>query len=96
MYYEDNSTTDKYPKTLLIRNHSGGMIWQLYHVNNKVEADILSWNATNNVFMAIELVDHDDSFEETFEGWRDNAELMLSCSSLEEYKEKVYAKRALN
>jgi len=44
MYYTDISKTQNYPKTLMIRNHKGGCIWQVYHVQKQSEADKLSRN----------------------------------------------------
>lgn len=67
--YTDISTNNNYPKTLVVRNHAGGMIWQIYHVDKKVEADRLSANATKNGFMAITLEDKRDT-EETWPDWR--------------------------
>jgi len=71
MCYTDFTTNTNYPKTLIIRNHQGGMIWQIYHVNNYNEAEILSNNATKNGFYAISLEDKRDD-KETFPDWRDN------------------------
>lgn len=64
------SNTTEYPKTLIIRNHLGGMIWQVYHVETMREADILSSNATMNGFQAITLEDYQDDMEQTFPNWR--------------------------
>jgi len=67
-----NKTTDnKFPKTLEIRNTPGGMIWQLYHVNNKKEAEVLSKNASINGFLEQTLVDYREDKEETFPDWRE-------------------------
>lgn len=33
--YIDISNNKEYPKTFMVRNHNGGMIWQVYHVNKK-------------------------------------------------------------
>lgn len=68
--FRDTSTTDKYPKTLLIRNTVGGMIWQVYHVQNDKEAELLSTNAHKNAFLDRELTDYLDE-EETFTDWRE-------------------------
>lgn len=67
---QDNTTNGDYPKTLLIRNEVGGMIWQLYHVEKLIEAERLAENATNNGFYGISLEDYQPSAEETFPGWR--------------------------
>jgi hypothetical protein len=67
---KDNTTTSDYPKTLLIRNTVGGMIWQIYHVNNIHEADRLADNATKNGFYGISLEEHMPDSEETFPDWR--------------------------
>jgi len=66
----NNSITNKYPKTLIIRNSEGGMIWQVYHVNNFKEAEKIAHNATNNGFGDIQLAEYQDSIEETFPDWR--------------------------
>jgi hypothetical protein len=68
--YKDLSNSNEFPKTLLIRNSVGGMIWQVYHVNNLHEVEVLSKNATNNGFESVTLVDYDISYEETFPDWR--------------------------
>lgn len=65
-----NKTDNKFPKTLEIRNHSGGMIWQIYHINNIKEAEILSENALKNGFMESTLVDFRTDKKETFPNWR--------------------------
>ena len=38
MKYTDLSTTD-FPKTLNIKNHKGGAVWQVYHVKTQEEVD---------------------------------------------------------
>jgi len=65
------STNSDYPKTLIIRNHLGGMIWQVYHVEKEIEAERLSNNATKNGFEAITLEDHQPEQEETWPDWRE-------------------------
>lgn len=67
---QDNTTTPDYPKTLLIRNTVGGMIWQIYHVNNIHEANRLAANAAKNCFEGISLEEHKPDQEETFPDWR--------------------------
>lgn len=67
--YTDISTTS-YPKTLIIRNTLGGMIWQIYHVHNEEEVKILAANAYSKGFQAITLEDKTDDIE-TFLGWRE-------------------------
>jgi hypothetical protein len=69
--YTDISTTKGYPKTLIIRNHEGGMIWQVYHVEKLSEADKLSSNATMNGFEAITLEDYQEYMQETWPEWRE-------------------------
>lgn len=69
--YTDISTTDTYPKTLMIRNHEGGMIWQVYHVNKKHEADRLSRNAYGNGFVGSTLENYQPEYEETWPDWRE-------------------------
>lgn len=69
--YLDISTSGSYPKTLIIRNHEGGLIWQVYHVQKEREAKLLSGNATENGFMAITLEDFKEDYEETFPDWRE-------------------------
>jgi hypothetical protein len=70
--YTNNSTGDAFPKTILIRNHEGGMIWQVYHVHSINEADNLTRNATLNGFFAISLENHLPEEKETWPDWRDN------------------------
>jgi hypothetical protein len=71
--YKDISTTESYPKTLMIRNQEGGMIWQVYHVQTEVEAERLSTNATLNGFYGITLEDYQPEEEETWKDWRETA-----------------------
>lgn len=68
--YKNVSSNQNYPKTLVIRNHEGGMIWQIYHVQALHEAKILASNATNNGFQAITLEDYQPDLEETWSDWR--------------------------
>ena len=70
--YTDISTNEEYPKTLIIRNHQGGMIWQVYHVEAEYEAENLASTATSNGFQAITLEDHQPEHEQTWEDWRDD------------------------
>jgi hypothetical protein len=65
------SSDATYPKTLVIRNHEGGMIWQIYHIQKEVEAIALSRNATRYGFQAITLEDYQPNYEETWPDWRD-------------------------
>ena len=69
--YKNFSKNDNYPKTLVIRNHEGGMVWQIYHIEKESEATKLAINATKNGFMAITLEDYQSEQEETFTGWRE-------------------------
>ncbi len=69
--YTNETINEDYPKTLVIRNHEGGMIWQIYHVQAKHEADRISANAYSNGFYAITLIDYDPSYEETWPDWRE-------------------------
>ena len=71
--YTDNTTDTNYPKTLVIRNHEGGMIWQIYHVEREVEAKWLSDNATEHGFLAITLEDYQPDNEQTFSNLREEA-----------------------
>ena len=70
MSYTDQSIGE-YPKTLLIHNHFGGMVWQVYTVEKEAEADAISGNANSNGFQYVVLVDYDDTMEETFPDWRE-------------------------
>ena len=73
--YTNISTTENYPKTLMIRNHKGGMIWQVYHVQKQSEADKLAANAQRNGFYGSTLEDYKPDYEETWSDWR------KTCSS---------------
>jgi hypothetical protein len=73
MSYRNISTTVDYPKTLIIRNHEGGLVWQVYHIQKESEAMNLAANATRNGFQAITLEDHDPSYDETWPDWRETA-----------------------
>lgn len=71
--YTDLTTDSNYPKTLVVRNHEGGMIWQIYHVQKESEASKLAINATMNAFEAITLEDYQPDHEETWPDWRETA-----------------------
>lgn len=75
--YKNISTNSNYPKTLIIRNHEGGLIWQIYHVEAKHEADRLATNATRNGFYAITLEDHQPELIQTWPDWRDTAQSII-------------------
>lgn len=66
--YKDVASKE-FPKTLVIRNHVGGLIWQIYHVDNEYQAYYLAKNAKNKGFEEITLEDYND-YEETFPNWR--------------------------
>ncbi len=68
--YTDISTTS-FPKTLMIRNHEGGMIWQVYHVDNINDVERLTSNARRNGFYGSTLEDHQPEREETWPDWRE-------------------------
>lgn len=67
--YKDISTTEEFPKTLIIRNHEGGLIWQIYHVTRQLDVENLSNNASRSGFQAITLEDHQPDLEETWPDW---------------------------
>jgi len=75
----DESTTESFPKTLLIRNTEDGMIWQIYHVNNGKEAEILAENALSNGFLSSTLEDHYKDEKETWPDWRETAQDRLKA-----------------
>ena len=66
-----NSGSDKWPKTLLIHNHVGGMVWQVYHVEKMSEAKALAKNANGNGFSHITLEDYQIEQEQTWPDWRE-------------------------
>jgi len=74
--FEEKTKTSKYPKTLFIRNEKVGLVWQVYHVNNKPEAWILSLNANKNGFESCTLEDYEPEAKETFTGWRKTADFL--------------------
>lgn len=69
--YTDISTNNNYPKTLMIRNHKGGLVWQVYHVQKQKEADMLERNAYQNGFFGSTLEDYQPEIEETWPDWRE-------------------------
>lgn len=75
--YTNNTSDNSYPKTLIIRNTSDGMIWQVYHVEKEIEAKRLASNATDNGFLAITLEDYQPEMEETWADWRETAQNIL-------------------
>ena len=81
------TTTPDYPKTLFIRNHKEGLIWQIYNVNNFSEAVLLSMNAKCNGFYYCSLEEFDKNHEETFPTWRNEASILIQ-EALELEKER--------
>jgi hypothetical protein len=69
----DNTTNDTYPKTLYIRNEVGGMVWQVYHVNNITEALNLVKNAVKNGFYGNHTLEDHTNETETWPDWRKTA-----------------------
>lgn len=69
MLIDISSKGSQFPKTVLIRNEQGGMIWQIYHVDNLKQAEILADNATMNGFECVTLNDKTDH-EESFPDWK--------------------------
>lgn len=65
-----NEIEQGFPKTLEIRNTSGGIVWQVYHVNNELEIEMLIATSSSNGFMAQDIVPYDPKREETFPNWR--------------------------
>ena len=72
--YTDISTTETYPKTLMIRNHKGGLIWQVYHIKKESEAIKLSSNALRNGFQGTTLEDYQPEYKETWKDWRETCD----------------------
>ena len=75
--YIDKTTNNQYPKTLLIHNEEGGLVWQVYHVEKEIEAKRLSYNATLNAFEHITLNDYLPDMEQTWKDWRNNAKNII-------------------
>jgi hypothetical protein len=50
------------------------MIWQIYHVNNQQECNKLADNARANGFYGITLEDYQPNYQETWPGWRNDAD----------------------
>lgn len=63
-----------FEKTLVIRNTPDGVIHQVYHVETKLEVEMLTHSALVNGFESIELRRRDPTLEETWPGWRDTNE----------------------
>jgi hypothetical protein len=72
--YKDISTTETYPKTLMIRNHEGGCIWQVYHIKKESEAIKLASNAYRNGFQGSTLENYQPEYEETWKDWRETCD----------------------
>lgn len=66
------STNNNYPKTVVIRNSKGGMIWQIYHVKSERAAEIIAKRAADNCFEGVTLEDYQPNMEETSEGWQND------------------------
>lgn len=61
---------------LVIRNTSQGMVWQVYHVKSKLEAQMLARTASKNGFASVTvepMSGFDDIDNETWPGWRETA-----------------------
>lgn len=71
---ENISNSGTYPKTLVIRNSVGGMIWQIYHVQKESEAVKIAANAHGNGFYGITLEDHQPEYKETWPDWRETCD----------------------
>lgn len=69
--FTDVSTNDTYPKTLVIRNTKEGMVWQIYNVEKRIEAILLSKTAFSNGFLGITLEDFNPEATESFPDWRE-------------------------
>jgi hypothetical protein len=55
----------------MVRNHEGGMIWQVYHVDNIDDVERLTSNAYRNGFYGSTLEDYQAEREETWPDWRE-------------------------
>jgi 2-succinyl-5-enolpyruvyl-6-hydroxy-3-cyclohexene-1-carboxylate synthase len=69
--FTDISTSESFPKTLMVRNHEGGLIWQVYHVQKQSEADKIAYNAYRNGFFGSTLENYQPDYEETWPDWRE-------------------------
>ena len=76
--YTDISTTD-FPKTLMIRNHEGGAVWQVYHIHKLSEVEKLTDNCWKNGFYGSTLENYVEQ-EETFPDWRETEGGKIICS----------------
>jgi hypothetical protein len=72
--YTDISTSNSYPKTLMVRNYEGGLVWQVYHVQKESEADKLCSNAFRNGFYGSTLEDYQPEQKETWPDWRETCD----------------------
>lgn len=61
-----------FPKTMCIHNSKGGLIWQVYHIHDKIEQDIITEGAEISAFEYVSIINYDDSYEESSPGWRDS------------------------
>jgi hypothetical protein len=61
-----------FPYMLIMRNSSGGMIWQAYSVQTEKEVELLTQSATRNGFLVQK--EPDGYTDETTPGWRDSQE----------------------
>ena len=75
--YNNLSTTDNFPQTVVVRNTKDGMVWQIYHVNSNKAAELIAKGAERNGFEDVRLVDHLPNEEETFPNWRNEADVEL-------------------
>lgn len=66
---------DHWPKTLIIRNTTNGLIWEAYDVNNIEEAKMLAKTSKMNRFLSRTLEERGYcSGGETFDDWRNHEE----------------------
>lgn len=71
MLKDISSKESQFPKTVFVRNTIGGLIWQVYHVDNLKQAESLADNATRNGFECVTLNDKTND-EETWPDWRES------------------------
>lgn len=70
MLKDISSEHSDFPKTVFVRNQMYGAVWQVYHVDNLKQAEIIATNATRNGFKCITLNDKTED-EETWPDWRE-------------------------
>ena len=82
MKYQDISTNEQFPKTMTMQAQPNGAYWQIYHVRDNSEVEMLKEGATRNGYEVITLRNYNGQLEETFPNWRGEQEASISQATI--------------